>query len=142
MAKAKENLKIEVAQSTADELRSITVTIAGPEKEFLLPDLLSQRGAIQSVEEALRHAVREAIERYLRGAEELVAGIAASQKEPKAEAAAPKPKPNGHDKGASKRDAKAAAKSEKPEAGSPAEAGIATMGATVNGPMAASAGGD
>jgi hypothetical protein len=142
MAKAKENLKIEVTQSTADDLRIITVTIAGPDKEFLLPDLLSQRGAIQAYDETLRQAVREATEGYLRGAEELIAGIAAGQKEPKAEVAAPKPKTNGHEKNTSKRDAKSSEKPEKPTSKPINETGTTTIGTPANAPMVVSASGD
>jgi hypothetical protein len=109
MAKAKENLRIEVIQSTADDLRSITVTIAAPAKDFLLPDLLSQRGAVSPFEATLKQAVREATERYLAGTEDLIAGLAATQK---ADAPAAKPKLNGNGKStksaASKREAKPA----------------------------------
>lgn len=106
MAKAKENLKIEVHEATAGEVRTITVTIEALAKDFLLPDLLSQRGAVGPFEVTLKQAVREATERYLAGTEDLIAGLAASQK---SDAPASKPKLNGNGKGvkstASKREA-------------------------------------
>jgi hypothetical protein len=125
MAKAKENLKIEVHEVTAGEVRTITVIIEAPAKDFLLPDLLSQRGAVSPFEVTLKQAVREATERYLAGTEDLIAGLAASQK---SDAPASKPKLNGNGKGtksaASKREAAAAQKPAMPPEPQPVSAAV------------------
>ena len=98
MPRAKENLKIEITQSTTDEIRNIQITINVPAQEFLLSDLLSQRGAIVPFEAMLKQAVKEATEDYVTRTEELIAGIAGDQKP-----AAPtsKPKLKSTSKGAS-----------------------------------------
>lgn len=80
MPKAKDSLKIEVSETTSRETRNIVVTIQAPAQEFLLADLLRQRGAVGSVEMPLKQAVREALQSYLEGTEELIAGLAAGQK--------------------------------------------------------------
>ena len=80
MPRAKDNLKIEVSETTNRELRSITVTIQAPAQEFLLADLLRQRGAVGHVEAPLKAAVREALQSYLDGTEDLIAGLATGQK--------------------------------------------------------------
>jgi hypothetical protein len=80
MPRAKENLKIEITQSTTDEIRNIQITINVPVQEFLLSDLLSQRGAVTTFEAMLKQAVKSATEDYLARTEELIAGIAGGQK--------------------------------------------------------------
>jgi hypothetical protein len=80
MPKAKDSLKIEVNETTTRELRSITVTIQAPAQEFLLADLLKQRGAVGSVDIPLKHAVKDAVQSYLETTEDLIAGLAAGQK--------------------------------------------------------------
>lgn len=98
MARSKESLKIEVEQSTDADARTVIVTLTAPAKAFLLPDLLSDRGAIKPYEATLKEAVRTATEGYLAGTEDLIATLVADQKqEQKVEE--PKPKPtvnNGH----------------------------------------------
>ena len=111
MPRAKESLKIEVEQATADDVRTVTVTITAPAKDFLLPDLLSQRGAVRPFEAILKESVRGTTEAYLSNAEDLIAGIAAGQKqEQKGEPPAPKARLNGNEKGtkpaASKRESR------------------------------------
>jgi hypothetical protein len=81
MLRAKENLKIEVTQSTAGEIRTYQITVNAPAQDFLLPDLLSQRGALESFEWTLKQSVRCATENYLARTEELIAGIAGGQKQ-------------------------------------------------------------
>ena len=80
MPRAKESLKIEVTQSTAGEMRNIQITLTAPAQEFLLSDLLSQRGALTSFEAMLKQALKSATEDYLARTEELIAGIAGGQK--------------------------------------------------------------
>lgn len=94
MARAKDNLKIEVEQSTTDEVRTVMVTITGKAADFLLPDLLSQRGAIEPYEGALKRAVKEATEGYLGGAEDLIAGITEQKQGRKPEVQTPTPGPD------------------------------------------------
>ena len=76
MPRAKESLKISVEQSTDDDIRTVVVKLAAPAKDFLLPDLLSDQGAIDSYEVALREAVKAATESYFRGSHDAVAAIA------------------------------------------------------------------
>jgi hypothetical protein len=98
MPRAKENLKIEITQSTAGEMRNVQITINVPAQECLLSDLLSQRGAIVPFEAMLKQAVKNAIEDYVARTEELIAGIAGDQKPAELPS---KPKPKSTDKGAS-----------------------------------------
>lgn len=81
MAKAKDNnIRIDVTEATANETRTVSITIQVSAQEFLLADLLKQRGAIGSIEGPLKQAVKETVQTYLDGAEELVAGLAVSQR--------------------------------------------------------------
>ena len=102
MAKSKENLKIEISESTNDRQRVITVTLSAPVQDFLLPDLLAERKAIRPLAETLKHSIKQAMETYLGGAEELVAGLAAGRSghsgESKPKESGPKQSRNGNDK--------------------------------------------
>lgn len=75
MPRAKDSLKVDIKQSTDGEARIVVVTLTAPAKDFLLPDLLSDQGAISSYEVALREAVKRATEGYLQGAKDVVAAI-------------------------------------------------------------------
>lgn len=77
MAKAKDNFRIEMTEMTNAETRVITVTISAPVQEFMLADLLRKRGVLSHPETHLRQAVREAMQRHLDGAEELIASLVA-----------------------------------------------------------------
>ena len=81
MPRAKESLKIEVAQSTEADARTVTITLTAAAKDFMLPDLLSQRGVIEAFDLTLKRTVRETTEKYLAGTEDLIAGLAADQKQ-------------------------------------------------------------
>jgi hypothetical protein len=107
MARSKESLKIDIDQSTSEETRTILVTITAPAEDFLLPDLLSQRGAVDPYDGTLKQAIREATEGYLGGADELIAGIATAKQGQKGEAPASISKSNDAGK-------KAKSKREKP----------------------------
>lgn len=110
MPRAKESLKIEVAQSTDADARTVTITLTAAAKDFMLPDLLSQRGVIEAFDLTLKRTVRETTERYLAGTEDLIAGLAADQKqEQTGEEPRPKAKLDGGKKSKStgrKREAK------------------------------------
>ena len=80
MPRAKESLKIEVTQSTAGEMRNIQITLTAPAQEFLLSDLLSQRGALTPFETILKQAMKNATDDYLARTEELIAGLTGRQK--------------------------------------------------------------
>ncbi len=80
MPRAKETMRIEIEESTSEETRTITLTIAAPAQEFLLADLLKQRGAMPGIETALKAAARETVQGYLENAEELIAGIKDGQR--------------------------------------------------------------
>lgn len=97
MPRAKETLRVDVSENTTSETRTITVTITAMAQDFLLSDLLRQRGAVGSIDAPLKQAAREAVQRYLDATEEAVAGIAVNQRKPNCSA---KPKAresaNGH----------------------------------------------
>ncbi len=80
MPRVKDGLRVEVNESTASELRTIVVTVTAPAQDFVLADLLRQRGAVGGVDAALKQAARDAVQSYLDGAEDLIAGVAAGQK--------------------------------------------------------------
>lgn len=80
MPRAKDTLRVEINEATADETRTITITITTPAQDFLLADLLRQRGALGALDAPLKQTVKEAIQGYLERAEDLIAGVAAGQK--------------------------------------------------------------
>ena len=75
MPKVNTNLKVEVSEATAEDVRLINVAISASAAEFLLADLLRQRGAVGGVEALLKPAVKEALQKYLEGVEDLIAGV-------------------------------------------------------------------
>ena len=77
---AKNNLQVEVNEATANETRTITITITGAAEDFLLADLLAQRKAIPAGAAALRNAVLEGAKNWLESAEQVVAGARSEQK--------------------------------------------------------------
>lgn len=80
MPKAKDLMKTDVVETTANETRTITVTMTALAQEFILSDLLRQRGAIGALETTLKQAMKAAVENYLEGAEDLIAGVVTSQR--------------------------------------------------------------
>jgi hypothetical protein len=76
MPRAKETLRTQYHEQTEGEMRLITITVTGPVSEFLLTDVLRQRGAIPGPEAVLKQAVREALQQYLDGTEEMIASLA------------------------------------------------------------------
>lgn len=60
--------------------RSITLT--APSSDFLLTDLLKQRGVIEALDAELKQAVKGATESYLSAAESLIAGLITESKLP------------------------------------------------------------
>jgi hypothetical protein len=80
MPRVKDSLRVEVQEETAGDVRTITVAITAPAETFLLTDLLRQRGAVGGVDAPLKQAVRDAVQGYLDGVEDLIAGVAAGQK--------------------------------------------------------------
>jgi hypothetical protein len=103
---ARSKFDIEVTEATAGDQRTFTVTISAAAKDFMLADLLSERGKIKGLEVLLKEAARETAEGYLTTAENLIAGIGAGQKEQastqKSEAPVRKSKLNGSGKEARK----------------------------------------
>jgi hypothetical protein len=100
MPRAKESLKVDIEQSTEGDVRTVIVTLTAPAKDFLLPDLLSEQGAIDPYEVTLREAVKVATESYLRGAQDAVAAIAARKQGSQVSAPARGPKEPDGGKGA------------------------------------------
>lgn len=80
MPRAKDTLRVEINETTADETRTISITITAPAQDFLLADLLRQRGALGALDAPLKQTVKETIQGYLDSAEELIAGVAAGQR--------------------------------------------------------------
>jgi hypothetical protein len=95
MPRAKDNLKIVVAQLTEGDERIITVTIAAKAADFALPDLLSNQGAIDSYPSILSKAVKEATESYLQETKDAVAAIAGRKQGGQESASARSPKQPG-----------------------------------------------
>jgi hypothetical protein len=79
MPKPKESLRIEIIESTNENQRVITAVVTAPIQDFLLPDLLAERKAITPLDENLKLTIKTAVEAYLSGAENLVAGLAANR---------------------------------------------------------------
>lgn len=126
MPRAKEKVKVVVAQLTEGEDRTITVSIVAKAADFVLPDLLSGQGAIDSYADRLSKAAKEATESYLQEATDAVAALAARKQRQVSEPDRPaKQKDNGKEVG--------------PKRVTPAEAGAAQVGRTsaerVNGPV-------
>lgn len=81
MPRTKETLRIEVDERTAGQVKTIAVTVTAPAQDFLFADMLKERGATTAVEVLLKQAVKEAVQTYLDGAEDLVAGIAGRRRQ-------------------------------------------------------------
>ena len=79
MPKAKDSFRIDVTETTNAETRVITMTISAPVQEFMLADLLRKRGVLSNLDASLKQAVREAMQKHLDGAEELIASLVAGQ---------------------------------------------------------------
>jgi len=77
---AKNNLQVEVNEATANDRRTITITITAPAEDFLLADLLAQRKAIPPCAAALKSAALEGAKSWLESAEQVVAGTRTEQK--------------------------------------------------------------
>lgn len=75
-----EGLKIDVVETTANEMRTITVMMTAPAKQFLFADLLRQRGAVEAIDAKLKQAMKEAVEAYLGEGEQLIADVVMTQK--------------------------------------------------------------
>ena len=97
MAGKSERVKVEVKDSTAGDMRMFNITLTVPASDFLLTDLLKQRGVIEALDADLKQAVKGATESYLNAAESLIAKLA---KEPKQ---AQKSRSNGKEDGKDER---------------------------------------
>lgn len=79
MPKAKDNFRSEVTEMTNAETRVFTVTISVPLQDLIVADLLRKRGVLSNPETGLKQAVREAMQKHLEGAEELIASLVPRQ---------------------------------------------------------------
>lgn len=70
-----ERTKVDVKESSTIDVRTFNITLTAPVRDFQLSDLLRQRGVIESLDSALKRAVKEATERYLESAELLISGL-------------------------------------------------------------------
>ena len=80
MAVKTERVKVEITESTTGDIRTISINLTAPAGDFLLTDLLKQRGVIEPLEVQLRQVVKSATENYLSEAESMVAGLASESK--------------------------------------------------------------
>lgn len=81
MAGKSERVKVEVKDSTAGDMRMFNITLTVPASDFLLTDLLKQRGVIGGLDAELKQAVKGATESYLNAAESLIAKLATEPKQ-------------------------------------------------------------
>ncbi len=70
-----ERLKLEIEESITTEARIFSITLKATAKDFLLTDLLRQRGVVDALHADLKQPVKGATARYLNAAETLVAGL-------------------------------------------------------------------
>ena len=70
-----ERTKVDVKESSTIDVRTFNITLTAPVRDFQLTDLLRQRGVMESLDSALKRAVKEATERYLESAELLISGL-------------------------------------------------------------------
>jgi hypothetical protein len=70
-----ERTKVDVKESSTTDVRTFNITLTAPVRDFQLTDLLRQRGVMESLDTALKRAVKEATERYLESAELLISGL-------------------------------------------------------------------
>jgi hypothetical protein len=80
MASKSERVKVEVKESTSGEVRTFNITLTAPASDFLLTDLLKQRGVIDALDVELKQAAKAATESYLKAAENLIARLATEPK--------------------------------------------------------------
>lgn len=80
MAGKSERVKVEVKESTTGDVRTFNITLTAPASDFVLTDLLKQRGVIEALDAELKQAVKGATERYVNSAENLIAGLATESK--------------------------------------------------------------
>jgi hypothetical protein len=80
MARKPERVTVEVATSIANEMRTFTINVTAPNADFLLADLLRERGVIASPDSDLKHGVKAAIETYLSNTETLISALGKNQK--------------------------------------------------------------
>ena len=81
MAGKSERVKVEVKDSTEGDVRTFNITLTAPASDFLLTDLLKQRGVIDALDAELKQAVKGATESYLNAAESLIAKLATEPKQ-------------------------------------------------------------
>lgn len=75
MPRAKDSFKVSVSEATSADVRTITVIINVSAKDFSFADSLRERGIVGGVETLLKQASKDAIQKYLDGVEDLIAGL-------------------------------------------------------------------
>ena len=75
MRSKSDRLKVEIKESTTTEARTFSITLTAPANDFLLTDLLRQRGVVDPLHAELKRAVKGATETYLKAAETMVAAL-------------------------------------------------------------------
>jgi len=71
-----ERAKVEIKESSTPDVRTFIITLTAPASDFLLTDLLRQRGVIDALDAELKQAVKVATEGYLKAADMLISGLA------------------------------------------------------------------
>jgi len=80
MASKSERVKVEVKESTTGAVRTFNITLTAPASDFVLTDLLKQRGVVEALDAELKQAIKAATENYLSAAESLIARLAIEAK--------------------------------------------------------------
>ena len=73
-----ERLKVEINESSAQDIRTFNITLTAPLSEFQLTDLLKHRGVISGLDAHLKQAVKDATDAYIKSAENLISSLANS----------------------------------------------------------------
>ena len=71
-----DHIKVEVKNSSESGVRTYSITLTAPVKDFEFSDQLTQRKVTNSLDSQLRKALRDATKSYLNSAESLVSALA------------------------------------------------------------------
>lgn len=75
-----ERVKVEIKESSSNDLRTFDISLTAPLTDFQLTDLLKRRGVIEGLDSEFRLVLREAVERYLTAADALISGLVPNTK--------------------------------------------------------------
>ena len=78
-----ERAKVQIKESSTQDLRTFDIRLTAPTSDFQLTDLLKQRGVVDGVDVQLKQAVKHALEEYLKSAETLIGGLSTNSSSPR-----------------------------------------------------------